>query len=584
MPTPHTQAPPPPKNKVIVTSALPYSNGDLHIGHLLEYLQSDTWVRFRKMLGDECYFFCADDTHGTPIMIAAKKQGISPEELITHQRTLHLNEFQAFNVEFTHYSSTHSEHNRRLCNAFYQKMLSHNHLFKKTIEQSYCLTCQMFLPDRLIKGTCPKCKTPDQYGDVCEACGSTYAPEELIAAACTTCHTPPTIKKSEHLFFKLDAFSQFLKEWIPNHTSQEVTQQLDNWFQQGLAAWNISRDEPYFGFAIPNYPTKYFYVWVDAPIGYISASEEWGEQHKHTTPFSEHWKNPANEIVHFIGKDIIYFHALFWPAMLKCAGFAPPARLFVHGFLTLNGEKMSKSKGTFILARTYLNSHIPTDYLRYYFISKANGSFEDVDLNLTDFKDKINSELIGKITNLASRSISMLHKRANSTLADFSKPGHTLYNEVTAKKDAIATAYREAKFNSVIITVRSLAEQTNKYFDTNAPWTKPPAEIAEVTAILSDVIQIFRILVIYLAPVLPEYTKKARHVLNEPTPPKKSSPTPPPTYHNTTQPHATYTWNDLNHPLPQGHLLNPYEHLASRITEEDLAKLLDPSTPPAATQ
>ena len=408
------------KRKIVVTSALPYANGDIHLGHLVEYLQTDFWVRFQKMRGHRCVYVCADDTHGTPIMIRARNEGISPEELIARSHALHLKDFTDFEVSFDNYYTTNSPENKALSERIYAAMAKSGAVTTRTSPQLWCEKCGMFLPDRFVKGTCPKCGAEGQYGDSCDKCGSTYAAEELGAPKCTVCGGTPTVKDSEHLYFELEPFKDYLRKWIPEHTTSDVSNKLLEWFNEPLRGWCISRDAPYFGFEIPGHPGKFFYVWVDAPIGYIASLTNWCQQHGekiedwwHQAPGTGH---QAPEIYHFIGKDIIRFHCLFWPGMLHVADFQTPSKVFVHGFLTVNGEKMSKSKGTFINARTYLD-HLPAAALRYYYAAKLGGNTDDMDLNLSDFVQRVNADLVGKVTNIASRAAQMLQKKLDGTLA-----------------------------------------------------------------------------------------------------------------------------------------------------------------------
>ena len=421
------------KGRVLVTAALPYANGDIHLGHLVEYLQADFWVRFLKMYDNqEVIYLCADDTHGTPIMLKAREKGISPEELIDWFKKRHCKDFSDFEIDFDHYSSTNSALNRELCEKFYIEMKNNDLLETKNISQAYSEKDNMFLPDRFVIGVCPQCSAEDQYGDSCEECGSTHTPLELKNARSRISGDTIVAKKSEHIFFKLEPFREFLKKWVCQHTQTEVYNKLKEWFDKPLKNWDISRDAPYFGFPIPGASGKYFYVWVDAPLGYISATKEWCAQQSGT--YLDYWsENCSSEIYHFIGKDIVYFHALFWPAMLKNAKLKTPTKIFVHGFLTVNGEKMSKSKGTFINARTYLENFDPS-YLRYYFASKLSSKIEDIDLNLEHFVSSVNSELIGKITNLGSRSMKMLERHFDNNLGDLNSAGLSLLKKTQDQK------------------------------------------------------------------------------------------------------------------------------------------------------
>ncbi|MHC4292882.1 MAG: methionine--tRNA ligase, partial [Planctomycetota bacterium] len=388
--------------KIVVTSALPYANGPIHIGHLVEYLQTDIWVRFQKLCGNECYYFCADDTHGTPIMISAKNQGITPEKLIEEVHKEHLNDFRGFLIEFDNYYTTHSPENKELSELIFQRLNEAGSIVKKDVEQAYCEKCQMSLPDRYIRGVCPKCKTAEQYGDSCESCSATYRPTELINPYCATCGTTPVMQTSEHYFFKLADYEDKLKQlFSEGHIQQSVSNKLEEWFTAGLKDWDISRDGPYFGFKIPGEKNKFFYVWLDAPIGYMASAKNYCNNN--SIDFDTLWNSEENELYHFIGKDIMYFHALFWPAMLMGSGHKTANKLFVHGFLTVNGAKMSKSRGTFIKAGTYLK-HLHPEYLRYYYAGKLTDNIDDIDLSFEDFVNRINSDLVGKFANLASRS------------------------------------------------------------------------------------------------------------------------------------------------------------------------------------
>ena len=386
---------------IVVTSALPYANGPIHMGHLVEYLQTDIWVRFQKACGNRCYYFCADDTHGTPVMISARNAGIEPEQLIQGVRAEHKADFDSFYIEFDNYYSTHSPENKALSELIFNRLNEAGSIARRDVEQTYCQSCKMSLPDRYVRGTCPRCKAPDQYGDSCEVCSATYQPKDLIEPRCSMCGATPVLQKSEHYFFKLADYDQQLREMIEGgHTQKSVANKLNEWFQAGLKDWDISRDGPYFGFKIPGEENKYFYVWLDAPIGYMASAKNYCAEHG--LDFDELWNSPDNELYHFIGKDIMYFHALFWPAMLMGAGFKTANKLFIHGFLTVNGEKMSKSRGTFIRASTFAK-HLDPEFLRYYYASKLTDTVEDLDLGIEDFVNKINSDLVGKYANLASR-------------------------------------------------------------------------------------------------------------------------------------------------------------------------------------
>ena len=503
--------------RILVTAALPYANGPIHLGHMVEYLQADFWTRFQKMRGHECLYFCADDTHGTPIMVRARKENRSPEDIIAQSYEEHLKDFTDFGIEFTHFSSTHSETNKKLCQKIYLAMREGGHCHICPVEQTYCEHDKMFLPDRFVKGTCPKCKSTNQYGDSCDNCGATYSPTDMSNSQCTLCGNPPIRKESDHVFFKLDHFKDFLKEWVPAHNSKEVSKKLNEWLGEELRDWDISRDEPYFGFEIPELPGKYFYVWVDAPMGYVSTSQEWFA--KQSRDYLEYWgEESTGEVYHFIGKDIIYFHSLFWPAMLKSANYRRPTQVCVHGFLTVNGEKMSKSKGTFIMARTYLN-HMDPSYLRYYYGCKLSNDLNDIDLNLEDFVQRVNSDLIGKFINIGSRSAKILSTQFNNTLAStLDDKAQTILDLARSKEKLIAELYEEREFAKALVEIRTIADEANKYFDEIAPWKLVKAEdgdknLAHIS--LTTALTLFRILAIYLQPILPEISHKVSQLFNE---------------------------------------------------------------------
>lgn len=527
------------QRKIVVTSALPYANGDIHLGHLVEYIQTDIWVRFQKLRGHDCVYVCADDTHGTPIMIRARREGISPEELVEHTHAIHLKDFTDFQIDFDNYYSTNSPENRQLSELFYEAMKKSGGITRKTTPQLYCEHCQMFLPDRFVKGICPKCGAEGQYGDSCDRCGATYAAEELGAPICTTCGGTPVVRDSEHLYFELEPQHDYLEKWIPAHTTSDVSNKLLEWFKEPLRGWCISRSAPYFGFEIPGDPDKYFYVWVDAPIGYLASLANWCAAHGKS--FDDYWQNPKAERYHFIGKDIIRFHCLFWPGMLHTAGFAQPDKIFVHGFLTVNGEKMSKSKGTFINARTYLDN-LPPEALRYYYAAKLGGSTDDMDLNLTDFVQRVNSDLVGKITNIASRGAQMLQKKLSGRLGALDAEGAELVAECRAAAETIAGFYEERRFNMAVVEICRLADAVNAYFDRKEPWktVKTDSEATRVT--LTAALNAFRILAIYLQPVLPVYAEKAMKLFGE----------------------TSWTWKSIATTL-ENRSLGDYEYLASRI-------------------
>ena len=540
------------KRKIVVTSALPYANGDIHLGHLVEYIQTDFWVRFQKLRGHACVYVCADDTHGTPVMIRARKEGITPEDLIARTHAIHLKDFTDFQISFDNYYTTNSPENKAFSEQFFAAMEKSGGITKKTSPQLYCAHCKMFLPDRFVKGTCPKCGAEGQYGDSCDKCGSTYGAEELGSPICTTCGSTPVVKESEHLYFELEPQHAFLEKWIPGHTTSDVSNKLLEWFKEPLRGWCISRDAPYFGFEIPGHKDKFFYVWVDAPIGYLASLRNWCAQHGET--FEDWWQNSDAERYHFIGKDIIRFHCLFWPGMLNVAGFQQPNKIFVHGFLTVNGEKMSKSKGTFVNARTYLD-HLPPEALRYYYAAKLGGTTDDMDLNLADFVQRVNSDLVGKITNIASRGGQMLQKKLGGRLGALDDEGKALVAQCRDASGTIAKFYEERRFNQVVVEICRLADAANAYFDRKEPWktVKTDAEATRVT--LTAALNAFRIMAIYLKPILPVYADKAMKLFGE----------------------TAWDWRSID-VARENVKLGDYEYLASRIDASQVEAMVAAAT------
>jgi len=505
-----------PKRKILITSALPYANGSIHIGHLVEYIQTDIWARFQKQQGHECYYICADDAHGTPIMLLAQKEGISHEELIARFQTEHQTDFADFAIDFDNYSSTHSPENQYFSNLIYQRLKTGGQITRRMIRQFYDPVKKMFLPDRFIRGECPYCGAKDQYGDSCEVCSKTYNPTELKNAVSAISGAQPVEKESEHLFVNLSHFETLLREWTSSGSLQsEVQHKLNEWFKAGLQAWDISREAPYFGFKIPNEPGKYFYVWLDAPIGYMASFKKLCE--KKQIDFDEFWgKESQAELYHFIGKDIIYFHALFWPAMLSGAGFRKPNAIFVHGFLTVDEQKMSKSRGTFINARTYLN-HLNPEYLRYYFAAKLGNGIDDVDLNLDDFLHRVNADLVGKLVNIASRCAGFITKRFEGQLAE--KLANTaLYQQFIDEGQLIAGTYESRDYNKAVRDIMALADHANQYIDEHKPWVlaKQKDKETQLQAVCTQGLNLFRVLMGYLAPILPLMAKKVEVFLDAP--------------------------------------------------------------------
>jgi methionyl-tRNA synthetase len=500
--------------KILVTSALPYANGSLHLGHLLEQVQTDIWVRFQKSRGHDCTYVCADDAHGTAIMLTAEKLGITPEEQIANMHREHQQDSAGFLIGFDNFHTTHSDENRYWSEEIYARLKENGHIAARSITQAYDPEKELFLADRFIKGTCPRCKTPDQYGDNCESCGATYSPADLIDPVSAISGAKPVDKESVHFFFRLPEFADMLKSWLGSGTLQaQVANKLREWTDAGLQEWDISRDAPYFGFEIPGEAGKYFYVWLDAPIGYIASFQNYCERTGH--PFEPFWQDDqSTELYHFIGKDIINFHGLFWPAMLHSAGLRTPTAIFAHGFLTVNGTKMSKSRGTFIKASTYLE-HLDAEYIRYYFAAKLGASVDDIDLNLEDFVQRVNSDVVGKVVNIASRCAGFLHKRFDNRLTPAcAEPA--LVETFIAAGEGIAGLYEQREFNKAIREIIALADRANQYIDERKPWVlaKEDGREADVHAVCSVGINLFRVLMTYLQPVLPAMAEKAETFLN----------------------------------------------------------------------
>ncbi len=539
--------------KILITSALPYANGPIHLGHLVEYIQTDIWARFQRLKGNECHFVCADDAHGTPIMLRAETEGIKPEELIARVSEEHKQDFAGFNIKFDHYHSTHSDENKELSAYIYNQLNEKGHISRKTISQFYDTEKEMFLSDRFVKGTCPKCKTDDQYGDNCEACGATYDPTELINPRSAVSGTIPIEKDSEHLFFELSHFEEMLKKWTTDgHLQSQVSNKLQEWFETGLRGWDISRDAPYFGFEIPGETNKFFYVWLDAPVGYMASFKAYCA--KSGLDFNEFWsKNSTTELYHFIGKDIIYFHSLFWPAMLDGAGFRKPNAIFAHGFLTVDGQKMSKSRGTFIMAKSYLD-HLNPEYLRYYFATKLNSKIDDLDLNLEDFVQRVNSDLVGKVVNIASRCAGFVKKKFDGKLAkNWSVEAKELYVSFICEKDKIADLYEKREFAHAMREIMALADKANEYIDETAPWVlaKEEGKEKELHESVSVGINLFRVLISLLSPILPVTAEKARSFLQV----------------------DAYQWNDIETPL-MGHAITKFKPLMTRVEMAAVEKMV----------
>ncbi|KTC98609.1 methionine--tRNA ligase [Legionella erythra] len=502
--------------KMLVTSALPYANGHLHLGHLVEHIQTDIWVRTHKMLGHQCISICGDDAHGTPIMLKAEQMGVTPEALTAEMKASHEQDFKAFAIAYDCYHTTHSPENQALAGLIYERLKANGDIVTKTIRQAYDPVKSMFLPDRYVKGTCPKCGANDQYGDNCEACGATYAPTELVNPVSAISGATPVEKESEHYFFDLPRYEQLLKDWTrKGHLQPEVANKLDEWFEAGLKQWDISRDAPYFGFPIPGLNDKYFYVWLDAPIGYMASFKKYCDEQG--LSFAEFWdKQSETELYHFVGKDIVYFHALFWPAMLAGSNHRLPTAVYTHGFLTVEGQKMSKSRGTFIEARTYLK-HLHPEYLRYYYAAKLNGRVDDLDLNFDDFTNRVNADLVGKVVNIASRCAGFINKRFDNRLAaELAEPD--LYQALLSVKPAVIDAFVQRDYARAIRLIMECADRVNQYIDTHKPWTlaKDNERLPDVQRICTMGINLFRVLMTYLKPVLPNMAREAEAFLNCP--------------------------------------------------------------------
>jgi methionyl-tRNA synthetase len=550
------------RRRILVTSALPYANGPIHLGYVLEAVQTDIWVRFQKLRGHECYYVCADDTHGTPIMLKAQSEGITPEQLIAQVNIEHRRDLADMLIGLDNFGSTHAPENEALCDSMYLTLRGAGCIDQRSVRQAYDETAKMFLPDRYVKGVCPVCGTADQYGDSCENCGSTYTPADLKNPISVVSGTTPVWRESEHYFFKLSAFEKPLSAWVQSGTVQaSVARKLDEWFTQGLRDWDISRDAPYFGFEIPDAPGKYFYVWFDAPIGYLASLTQLCAR---TGLKFDDFLGPDStaELHHFIGKDILYFHTLFWPAVLQASRMRRPTAVHAHGFLTINGQKMSKSRGTFITARRYLDGFSP-EYLRYYFAAKLGPGIDDIDMNLEDFAARLNSDVVGKLVNIASRCAGFITKNSGGSLG-VALPDPDLYSAFAAAGDGIAAAYESCDTASAVRDIMSLADRANQYIDLHKPWTlaKQAHRAAEVQAVCTQGLNLFRVLMIYLQPVLPDMAAKARRFFQEPS----------------------WDWANAATPL-LGTAIAPYEPLATRLDPKAVARLVAPEgagpTPPA---
>ena len=549
--------------KILVTSALPYANGSIHLGHMVEHIQTDVWVRFQKLRGHECYYCCADDTHGTPVMLAAQKQGIAPEDMIAKVREEHLADFTGFNIGYDNYYSTHSPENKQFSQDIYRALKANGKIESRVIEQLFDPEKQMFLPDRFVKGECPKCHAQDQYGDNCEVCGTTYSPTELINPYSAVSGAKPELRESEHFFFKLGECADFLKAWTSGnnphdgkpHLQPEALNKMKEWLGEGeettLSDWDISRDAPYFGFEIPDAPGKYFYVWLDAPVGYMASFKNLCD--RIGIDFDEYFKaDSQTEMYHFIGKDILYFHALFWPAMLHFSGHRAPTGVYAHGFLTVDGQKMSKSRGTFITAKSYLEQGLNPEWMRYYIAAKLNSKIEDIDLNLQDFISRVNSDLVGKYVNIAARASGFIAKRFEGRLKDVADS--ELLAKLTAQSEAIAECYESREYAKALRDIMALADIVNEYVDANKPWelAKQEDQDARLHEVCSELINAFTMLTAHLAPVLPKVAENAAKFLNL----------------------EAITWANTRETLGE-HAINKYEHLMQRVEQKQVDDLIE---------
>ncbi|ADO30574.1 methionine--tRNA ligase [Neisseria meningitidis NM2866] len=549
--------------KILVTSALPYANGSIHLGHMVEHIQTDVWVRFQKLRGHECHYCCADDTHGTPVMLAAQKQGIAPEDMIAKVREEHLADFTGFNIGYDNYYSTHSPENKQFSQDIYRALKANGKIESRVIEQLFDPEKQMFLPDRFVKGECPKCHAHDQYGDNCEVCGTTYSPTELINPYSAVSGAKPELRESEHFFFKLGECADFLKAWTSGnnphdgkpHLQPEALNKMKEWLGEGeettLSDWDISRDAPYFGFEIPDAPGKYFYVWLDAPVGYMASFKNLCD--RIGVDFDEYFKaGSQTEMYHFIGKDILYFHALFWPAMLHFSGHRAPTGVYAHGFLTVDGQKMSKSRGTFITAKSYLEQGLNPEWMRYYIAAKLNSKIEDIDLNLQDFISRVNSDLVGKYVNIAARASGFIAKRFEGRLKDVADSA--LLAKLAAESDTIAEQYENREYARALRDIMALADAVNEYVDANKPWelAKQEGQDERLHEVCSELINAFTMLTAYLAPVLPQTAANAAKFLNL----------------------EAITWANTRETLGE-HAINKYEHLMQRVEQKQVDDLIE---------
>ncbi len=538
---------------ILVTSALPYANGPLHLGHLVEYTQTDVWVRFQRMRGHRCIYVCDSDAHGTPNMLSAEAAGVAPEDLVSEVAEDHRGTFERFRISVDNYQTTHSPENEELTTEMYRRLQTAGHIDRRVIKQAYDEQKNMFLPDRYVRGECPVCGTPDQHGDACENCSATYTPMDLKNPISVVSGTTPSVRESEHFFFRLSDFEDELRAWVPGHVDASMVRKLDEWFKAGLKDWDISRDAPYFGFEIPDEPGKFFYVWFDAPIGYMASFLSLCRRPESDLDFDDYWTNDERtELYHFIGKDIVYFHTLFWPSVLSGAGYRKPSGVFVHGFLTVDGKKMSKSRGTFIMASTYAK-YLDPDYLRYYYAAKLSSAVDDIDLSLDDFIARVNSDLVGKVVNIASRCVGFIQRLNDGRLAD-ELPDESLFHEFAESAEDIATDYESRNYSKALRKIMALADRANQYIDEEKPWiqAKNPEQAEQVVGVCTLGLNLFRSLMIYLKPVVPALAKRSEEFLNV----------------------GSSMWSDASAPL-LGHTVNEFQTLLERVDPKEVQAMVE---------
>lgn len=544
--------------KILATCGLPYANGAIHLGHMVEHVQADIWCRYQRLIGNEVYFVCGDDTHGTPIMVEARKRKITPEEMIRIAYEDHVKSFKGFQISHDIYSSTNTPENKELTEFFYHSLKNENLVQFAEIQQLYCNSDKMYLPDRFVKGTCPNCGALDQYGDSCDKCGATYTPADLKNPKCTLCGTQPVQKKTEQVMVQIEKYREYLKSWITEKLAPSSANKMMEWFSSELRPWDISRNHPYFGWLIPGYTDKYFYVWMDAPIGYLSATKEYCK--KNSLSFDDIWKNESKfELYHFIGKDIVYFHSLFWACLLKASGFRSPNKVFVHGYLTVSSEKMSKSKGSSFTAESYLK-HLDPTYLRYYYAAKLGSGPDDLDFSPEEFTSKVNSELIGKIVNLGSRGLQMLEKRFGSHLTDYDSEGEALVLKAKSASKQLEVFFEGRETGKAVSLIRELAEEGNRYFDLKAPWKTADSDPASTQKVITSTVNLFRLLMIYLKPIVPELSKNSESIFGE----------------------SNLKWSDIQIDL-KNKKISAFSSLLTRIEPEKVTLMMDENKPKTPT-